>query len=198
MKPITPYLGGAMLLGALATATFLKPAPSNAQAQNTQVQSARTRNVARAVQAPELVGGPWLNTRGGKPLTLSSRRGQVTVVEFWTFACSNCLANLPAYDRIDKRFKKRGVAVIGIHTPELEIERDPKNVARRVRELGIQYPVLIDGGGQNWNRWKQQYWPTIYLVDKAGRVRHRHIGELRGDEAQLMRHIETLLQEPAP
>src|ERR1700751_6011768 len=36
--------------------------------------------------APELVGGPWLNTRNGAPLTLSSRRGQVTIVEFWTFS----------------------------------------------------------------------------------------------------------------
>jgi hypothetical protein len=37
------------------------------------------------VPAPELVSGAWLNTAGGKPITLASRRGKVTVVEFWTF-----------------------------------------------------------------------------------------------------------------
>lgn len=37
------------------------------------------------VAAPELVGGPWLNTPNEKPITLASRKGKVTVVEFWTF-----------------------------------------------------------------------------------------------------------------
>ena len=37
------------------------------------------------VAAPELVGGPWLNTPNNKPITLASRKGKVTVVEFWTF-----------------------------------------------------------------------------------------------------------------
>jgi hypothetical protein len=35
--------------------------------------------------APELTGGPWINTEDEKPLTLASRKGKVTVVEFWTF-----------------------------------------------------------------------------------------------------------------
>ena len=34
---------------------------------------------------PELVGGPWLNTTGNAPIKLASRRGKVTIVEFWTF-----------------------------------------------------------------------------------------------------------------
>ena len=37
------------------------------------------------VVPPELVGGPWLNTPGNAPITLASRKGKVTIVEFWTF-----------------------------------------------------------------------------------------------------------------
>ena len=37
------------------------------------------------VAAPELVGGPWLNRPRGAPHTLASRKGKVTVVQFWTF-----------------------------------------------------------------------------------------------------------------
>lgn len=37
------------------------------------------------VPAPELVGGPWLNTARNAPITLAARRGKVTIVEFWTF-----------------------------------------------------------------------------------------------------------------
>ena len=50
-----------------------------------QVQSAAQAPVSLDVAAPELVGGPWLNTVKNQPLTLASRKGRVTVVEFWTF-----------------------------------------------------------------------------------------------------------------
>lgn len=188
MKLFTKSLSAAALVSALGAAALFSAAPREAMSQN----------AAQAPLATELVGGPWLNALDGKPRALAARRGEVTVVQFWTFACSNCLANLPAYERLQARFKSQGVEIIGVHTPELAHERDPKNVARRVRELGIKYPILLDSKGQNWRNWKQQYWPTIYLIDRAGRVRHKHIGELRGDEAQLNRFVEILLREPAP
>jgi hypothetical protein len=74
-------------------------------------------------------------------------------------------------------------------------------VVRHVRELGITYPILIDTEHKNWNRWKQQFWPTVYLIDKKGRVRYRWEGELeyggaRG-EAKMGRLVTELLKEPA-
>jgi peptide methionine sulfoxide reductase msrA/msrB len=151
--------------------------------------------------APELKGGQWLNT-GGKAITLEARKGKVTLVEYWTFACSNCQANLPSYARLYENFKGQGVEIIGIHTPEFDYEADPKNVARRVKELKIAYPILIDSKSENWNRWEQKYWPTVYLVDKAGRIRYQWIGELEsnnaGGEAKISDLIETLLNEEAP
>ncbi len=149
-------------------------------------------------QAPELLGKRWFNTPGGKPLSLASRRGKVTIVEFWTFGCSNCRANLPAYARWEKKFAFQDVEIIGVHTPESDYERDPKNVEKFLREQHITYPVVTDESGANWRRWNQKYWPTVYLVDKEGRVRHKHIGELQKQEAQVTKHIETLLKEPAP
>ena len=167
----------------------------------------RAQNAAQSPVAPELVGGTWLNTAqddkgNNKPLRLADRRGKVTIVEFWTYGCSNCQANLPAYARWQKQFEKRDVQIIGIHTPETQSERDPKNVARFVRDNNITYPVLIDGKSENWRRWGQQYWPTVYLVDKAGRVRANWEGELNwkgaGGEAKMGRFVEALLKEPAP
>jgi peptide-methionine (R)-S-oxide reductase len=149
-----------------------------------------------------LTRAAWLNTPGNKPITLASRRGKVTVVQFWTFGSTNCQANLPAYARWNKRFANRGVMIIGIHTPETADQRDPKAVARRVSELGIPYPVLLDPSKENWNRWNQRSWPTIYLVDKAGRIRRRWEGELNGNgaasEEKLTVEIEQLLKETTP
>lgn len=153
----------------------------------------------RQDKAPELVQGAWLNTPGGKPLTLAARKGKVTIVQFWAVNCSNCRANLPSYARWAKDFKSRGVEVIGVHTPELAAERDPAYLADQVKKLGITYPILMDGQSQNWKRWQQRSWPTVYLVDKAGRVRYSYEGELEYQGAtgteRITKLIEQLLKE---
>lgn len=91
------------------------------------------------------------------------------------------------------------MVIIGVHTPETPWERMTANVARQVRQLGITYPVLIDQKGANWGRWRQQYWPTVYLIDKHGRVRYRWAGELEynhaGGEAAMGQRVAELLKE---
>lgn len=149
--------------------------------------------------APKLDGRTedWLNT-GGKRLEFE--RGRVYVVEFWTFGCINCLRNLPAYGRWQQRFAKQKLTIIGVHTPETEEEKNADNVREKVRKLGITYPVLLDQDQVNWQRWQQQIWPAVYLVDKRGHVRFRWLGELEweraGGEAKMARSIERLLAEP--
>jgi thiol-disulfide isomerase/thioredoxin len=150
-------------------------------------------------KAPELVGGPWLNTAGRAPITLASRKGSVTVVEFWTFACINCRHNLPAYAHWNQKFASRGVVVLGIHTPETAPEYVTENVERESQRLGIRYPVLLDRDHANWNRWNQEFWPTVYLIDKKGFIRYRWEGELEynhaGGQTKIDSLIETLLTE---
>lgn len=148
----------------------------------------------RADSARELVGKGWLNT--DKPLTLSGRKGKVTMVEFWTFACSNCQANLPTYERWQSRFSPRGFTIIGIHTPELPEEYKTEAVKKFVREHGITYPVLLDSDYANWSRWNQEYWPAIYLIDKKGAIREKWVGELgRSGAEKVEAKIEQLLGE---
>ena len=161
--------------------------------------TAEPRPPAGAVAAPELTGDSWLNVPKGSTLSLASRKGKVTVLHFWTFGCINCKHNLPAYDRWQKRFTARGVVVIGIHSPETKEEKELANVAKKVKEYGITYPVLVDSDLQNWNRWQQRVWPAVCLIDKKGRVRYGWEGELgpssSGIEAKFTQLIEALLRE---
>jgi hypothetical protein len=91
------------------------------------------------------------------------------------------------------------VALIGVHTPETPLERNISNVTREIRRLGITYPVLLDPKSVNWNRWSQQYWPAVYLIDQHGRIRYRWVGELEyghaGGEATMARLVRQLLRE---
>lgn len=189
-------------LSLLAAAGVLAIAGASAYRINDRSAVAQDVKQVASQSAPELTGGPWLNTRNGQPISLASRKGKVTVVEFWTFGCSNCRANLPAYAKWHRQFKNKGVEVIGVHTPEFDSERNVENVKSQIKKLGINYPVLLDNQNKNWRNWNQRYWPTVYVVDKAGKIRAKWEGELdydnSGGTARLTAQIEKLLAENAP
>ncbi|MBL8174665.1 MAG: redoxin domain-containing protein [Bryobacterales bacterium] len=147
--------------------------------------------------APELEGTQWINAAA--PVRLKERRGKVTIVHFWTFGCINCKRNLPVYRRWHERYSMQDAVTVGVHTPEFEHEAKAANVAAQTRLLEIAYPVLPDPGHVNWRRWNQQFWPTVYLVDRRGRIRYRWEGELNygqlDGERKMTALIETLLEE---
>ena len=93
------------------------------------------------------------------------------------------------------QYAQGGLTIIGVHTPEFFWEKDPARVRSKVKELGIPYLVVLDNEQRNWNQFMNQYWPTIYLIDKQGKLRYRHIGE--GSYAETEATIRTLLAEPA-
>ena len=109
---------------------------------------------------------------------------------------------MPSYGKWQKRFSGKDVVIIGVHTPETEEEKVVDNVIQQVKKLGITYPILLDQKGENWNRWEQQYWPTVYLIDKQGHGRYRWAGELEyehaGGEETMARLVEQLLREKSP
>lgn len=184
--------GGLIALAALSGLSALTLLPSTAGADDANPTTLDT-------PAPELVGATWANTPNNAPLTLASRKGKVTIVQFWTYGCINCRHNLPAYSKWQKQFGAKDVAIIGVHTPETRGEADEASVRAHIRDYGITYPVLIDSKSVNWKRWSQQYWPTVYLLDRKGNVRYRWEGELEynGQDGtrKLSRIVDGLLGE---
>ena len=83
--------------------------------------------------------------------------------------------------------------VIGVHSPEFDEERKVENLRREVASLGISYPVVTDNDYQTWKSHNVEAWPTIFLLDKQGRIRWMHVGEGDYDEAE--RLIQKLLAE---
>jgi cytochrome c biogenesis protein CcdA/thiol-disulfide isomerase/thioredoxin len=142
-------------------------------------------------QAPELVGiRGWINSQ---PLTLASLRGKVVVLDFWTYSCINCLRTLPHLKAWDAAYRKDGLVILGVHTPEFAFEREPENVRRAVRDHGIAYPVALDPDFATWEAWDNRYWPAKYFVDRAGHIRYAHFGEGAYEESE--RVIRRLLAE---
>ena len=150
-------------------------------------------------KAPELVdSGEWLNSE--KPLTLNSFTDNVVVLHFYAFGCINCIRNFPTYLDWQERFRNKDVVIIGIHTPETAAEQDSASVKENATEAGFDFPVLIDKTKANWNAWGNSMWPSVYLIDKRGYLRHFWPGELKWQGATgdvwMQGRIEELLSEP--
>lgn len=142
--------------------------------------------------APQLASGTWINS---EPLTLKSLRGRVVLIEFWTFGCYNCRNTLPFVKRWHGRYGDKGLTIIGVHSPELAGERKIENVRREVASLGIKYPVVTDNDYATWKAYGVEAWPTMFVLDKTGRVRWKHVGEGAYDETEQI--IHKLLDEDA-
>jgi cytochrome c biogenesis protein CcdA/thiol-disulfide isomerase/thioredoxin len=146
--------------------------------------------------APEFTGiSTWLNTPGGEPLSVAKLRGKVVLVDFWTYSCINCLRTLPHLEAWDRAYRKDGLVIVGVHTPEFAFEHVVSNVRGAARRLGVRYPVAIDDRYGTWKAYQNQYWPAEYLIDRSGHVRDVHFGE--GDYGKTERTIRRLLATPA-
>lgn len=124
--------------------------------------------------APELFNRVWLNS---PPLRLADLRGKVIVIDFWTFDCINCIHVIPSVREWYNKYKDASLVVIGVHSPEFDYEHDLHNVNDAIARLNVPYPVAIDNDFATWQAYRNRYWPALYFVDKAGRIRHVHIGE---------------------
>jgi len=140
---------------------------------------------------PSLDGATqWLNS---PPLTAAGLRGKVVLVDFWTYTCINWLRTLPYVRAWAERYQQHGLVVLGVHTPEFDVEHDLDNVRRAVRDLRVHYPVAVDNDYTIWSAFDNHYWPALYLVDAQRKIRHHRFGEGGYEESEMI--LQQLLAE---
>ncbi|MES2932035.1 MAG: thioredoxin family protein [Pseudomonadota bacterium] len=139
--------------------------------------------------APDFAGiEQWINS---DPLTIKGLRGKVVLVDFWTFACVNCVNTLPYIAQWHQRYKDQGLVIVGVHTPEFAFERSSRNLHAAIKRFNISYPVAQDNRYATWKAYANQYWPATYLIDQTGTVVFKHVGE--GNYAEMESAIRKLV-----
>jgi thiol-disulfide isomerase/thioredoxin len=129
--------------------------------------------------APEFAGvEAWLNAN---PLTMQSLKGKVVLIDFWTYSCINCVRTLPHITDWDRKYRDKGLVIIGVHAPEFEFEKKLDNVKAALAQHGIRYPVALDNKLSTWMNFENRYWPAHYLIDRDGKVVYTHFGEGKYD-----------------
>jgi thiol-disulfide isomerase/thioredoxin len=132
----------------------------------------------------------WLNT---PRLYAGDLRGKVVLVDFWTYTCINWRRTAPYVRAWADKYRKHGLVVVGVHTPEFGFEADPRNVAQAVKDIGVAYPVAVDSERRIWSSFDNEYWPNVFLIDAKGQLRYTYPGE--GDYGRTERMIQRLLAE---
>jgi thiol-disulfide isomerase/thioredoxin len=144
--------------------------------------------------APEFTGvSAWL---GSPPLTMAGLRGRVVLIDFWTHTCSIWQRTVPYLNRWHDTYRDKGLAIVGVHTPEFSFEHQRAGVEDAIMRFAISYPVAQDNNYAMWRAWRNQYWPAHMLVDRSGRIVLQHFGE--GDYAGLENAIRQLTGVPGP
>lgn len=145
------------------------------------------------IHAPEIAEGRWINS---PPLSIKALRGKVILIDFWDYTCVNCLRTLPYLNAWHERYRSKGLVIIGVHTPEFPFAKDEARVQGAVERFGLSYPVVLDNDCRTWQAFANRYWPSKYLIDRAGIIRYRHLGEGNYVDTELA--LQSLLIEVNP
>ncbi|HUF06282.1 MAG TPA: TlpA disulfide reductase family protein [Candidatus Binatia bacterium] len=164
----------ALLLGALATIPLLR-APNDGSAGTLVGQP------APALDAEAL-------DRSGA--SLDDAAGRLVWVNFWAVSCEPCRTEMPAMQRLSEAYTDE-LLVLGVNWGE---ERGA--VEDFVERYGIEYPILLDPGLDNFYRWAgADGLPRHYFVGEAGTILREVIGPL--DPARMVEILDELLVETA-
>lgn len=160
------------------------------------------RASSRTAAPPELTVAEWLSEG---PLTLADLRGHVVLIDFWYEWCGPCRMAFPSLRDWQKRYKERGLVVIGLtdlqRTLDADKSREQKlDYLRRFREGNkMTYAVAVaEKAGDNLERYGVNAFPTAVLIDRRGAVRFISIGVSPEEMSRLGEMVEKLVKEPAP
>ncbi len=192
-----PALLFTLSLAAVVAGGFALETASRAQAQ-ARVPLLNAPASAPA-PAPDWRNTSWLNT--DHPLTLSELRGRVVLLNFWVFTCYNCTNTVPSLVDFDRKYRDKGLTLIGIHTPEFPPyagEHDRGNLERALQKYGIEYPNAQDNDTRTWDLYNIRFWPSFVLIDKRGNIRYQGYGEFHLNDGSYHtwdKRIQELLAE---
>ncbi len=165
-----------------------------AQASDTSAPGKVGATADAAPDAPELDGAKgWLNTE--KPLTLKELRGQVVLIDFWTYCCVNCMHVLPDLKYLEEKYREKPFVVVGVHSGKFDEEHDAANIRMAILRHNVEHPVVIDSGKRIWKAYGVRAWPTMVVIDPVGKIAGAVAGE--GNRQILDDLIAALLEEHA-
>lgn len=149
----------------------------------------------RPVPRPVIFPAPdfTLPTLSGESFRLADLRGKVVLLNFWATWCIPCRTEMPAIEALYQRYKDRGLDVLAVNLDVLSTA----GVEAFVKEAGVTFPIILDPSWATARAYRVVALPTTYLIDRAGNVVVREVGERDWRDGVSRIAVEGLLNEPA-
>jgi peroxiredoxin len=116
------------------------------------------------------------------------KKHKVILVDFWASWCEPCKLSMPILNRIDKKFRSKGVAVIGIN-----VDNDRESGLGFLKDNPVDFPLVFDEGKKTIDRVGVATMPSSFLIDASGKVKHIHKGYREGDDKKWEEEITAML-----
>ncbi|XP_023336064.1 NHL repeat-containing protein 2 isoform X2 [Eurytemora carolleeae] len=142
-----------------------------------QDQGARSQIIIKSIQenlaefskhSEKIVFSPdlsWFNTP--QPLKRQSFDGLITVIDFFTYCCINCMHILPDLETVESMFPTE-VCVVGVHSAKFENEKSETQIEHAIQRYNIEHPVCNDKSLQLWKSLGVTCWPTLLILSPTG------------------------------
>jgi thiol-disulfide isomerase/thioredoxin len=138
---------------------------------------------------PVYAAKDWIGAR----VHAAELAGKVVIVDFFTVDCYNCRNVVPTLRSLYAIDRTKGLAIVGIHTPETPAEKQRPYVIDSLRQQGIVWPVAVDNEFALWDTFRINAWPTQLFFDRRGTLRKVIVGDSQDDAVRA--ETEALLQE---
>jgi len=117
--------------------------------------------------------GNWLNVV--KPLKNSDIEGKIVVMHFWSYSCSSCVESIEKLKELDAK-NPDSLAIIGVHNPIFDNEKNYNSVKKAVIRHEISYPVINDSRLELAKKFNIKNNPSFLIFGLSGRVDKKYVG----------------------
>ncbi len=152
-----------------------------------------TGTAARAEKVKENDSFPNFSLTGlkdkkGVDLDNLKKKHKAILVDFWASWCGPCKESMPVLNKLDKKFRGKGLAIIGIN-----VDNDRESGLGFAKENPVEFPLLFDEGKKVIDKVGVATMPSSFLIDSKGKIRAIHKGFREGDDKKWEDEIATLL-----
>jgi peroxiredoxin len=134
-----------------------------------------------------------LKALSGQEVKLSGYRGQKTVVvSFWATWCGPCRLEMPSIEAFYRHNRAKDVEVLAV-----SIDENPGAARKYAAENRLPFPVLVDQNSETASRYHVGGIPSLFVIDRAGKVRAFHQGLNPSLEAELAADLNASNADPA-
>ncbi|MEM0448454.1 MAG: redoxin domain-containing protein [Methanomassiliicoccales archaeon] len=131
---------------------------------------------------PEINPTVWLNTPA---LSMKDFKNKVVLFYFFSFNEGFSETTLSHLSYLWWRMRRRGLMVVGIHTPSLEKERNIEFIRDEVQHFEVDFPVAVDNDHRIWKSFRNQFYSQFHFADVHGILRHTRAGSNIEEEVEL-------------